>query len=312
MVLFKITSIPKLSLIMAAIFFPMSSYSIAAEGEIKKPEFRKEKSRELFEKGLKDFNEEKYKKSLASFKKAKKGAADSESKKIVNQWMQASEGGMRLLILAKQAKLKMFRDSYFSAINLSRKYANTPIEEKFNKFIEEVSSSAIHVLETFDSKGKYSAKYGKKRIKADESDPSRVFKGKGCIEWEQTKDKKAIQLLIKKDVPKNWTRFEGVIFWIYNFKGISMELIARTPGKEKKQQNAHMAKYTPRSTGRWEKVFVPFSQFHKYGKASFSNIDAFQFQVRGLSHFKIRLDHVCLVRKDPGKGKAPTGNSKKQ
>ena len=79
-----------------------------------------------------------------------------------------------------------------------------------------------------------------------------------------------------------------------------IEIIARCKGKDKKQLNAYMTKYAARNSKDWVRVYLPIDKFKKYGQANLSQVESVVLQIQKGKYYKVYVDYICLVRKDPG------------
>ncbi len=298
-----------LALLLVCAFLPvavLAQDAPAGDADAKRPAFSSDRAAEAFDRGLALFKEGKYRDAEAQFKRAVKSAKTKEDTVLVTRWQLASEGGRYLEIIERRAA-QVPMEALFQAYDLADKYGDTPIRDKYDSFIATLGANTVHMVEEFDHYSpKYSKKYGKHFLKKDPADPSTAYRGGGCIEWKQNEEKNASQLRIASaSVPKNFNEYEGVVFWLYAIKPLEMEVIARTPGKDKKKQvNSFMHKFKPKAARRWQRIFVPWNKFSQYGQGDLSNVDALIFQIRAKRDFHLRVDHVGLVKKSqPGRAK---------
>ncbi len=266
----------------------------------KAPQFKDDKTKQDFEDGQKLFEERKYKEASAKFQAALKGVAAAD-RKSVDQWLAASQGGQRLEITRAQAARSSPQKTFFDLDDSLAAVIGTPIEKHYRQYLGELEGKVLAVLEDFETPSKsYSKGYGKTHL----SNPALVYHGQGCMEWAQTEDMKGVQLRVAK-VPKSWTPYAGIAWWMYVEKPVDLDIIIKCPGKSTEGQNSLMTKFPPRSTGKWERIYLEFEKFRKVGKGSLSDVEEFIFQTPKRD-FKLRVDCIALVRKE-GLGAADQG-----
>lgn len=267
----------------------------------KAPEFKDAKTKQDFEDGQKLFEGKKYKEASAKFLSAAKGV-NAAGRKAVNKWLAASQGGQRLEITRAQAARSLPQKTFFDLDDNLPAVIGTPIEKDYRQYLGEFEGKVLTVLEDFETPSiSYSKKYGK----THQSDPALVYHGQGCIDWAQTEDLKGVQLRVAK-VPKNWTPYSGIAWWLYVEKPIDMDIIIKCPGKTTEGPISLTTRFSPRSAGKWERIYLEFEKFRKVGKASLSDVEEFIMQTPK-KDFKLRIDCIALVRKDSGGGAADQG-----
>ena len=263
------------------------------------PKFRKSKAEATFNKGVELYQKGDFRKAQRYFKTAKKSGVTKKDKRLVDGWIRSSQGGLHLTILQKKFERKLYKEAFFEATDVLPKYRNTAIGPKFNEFANLAATNAVVVVEDFERPGAgFSKKYGKSYVKAGPRNPGAAFHGTSCIEWAQNKTKTASQMQFKRNLPKDWTKIDGLVFWVYAIAPMPIEIMARTPSKKKKGiLDYHLSRYKPGVLNRWVKVFLPVAKFKKYGQGDLGNIDTLFFRTGTKGPFKIRVDYVCLVRK---------------
>ena len=278
----------------------MSQRVCAQEAPVALPKFSKPRAQTAFNKGVEFYQKEEYRKAQKYFKTAKKSSATKTDQKLVDGWIRSAQGGYHLTLLQRKLKQKLHKEVFFEATDVLPKYRDTPIGQKFNEFTDLAAANAVIVLEDFESPGAgFSKKYGKSYVKSSPKNPRAAFHGRACVEWAQNDTKTASQMQFKRAVPKDWTKMEGVLFWIYAISPMPIEIMARTPSKKKKSGilDYHLQRYRPKNLNRWERVFLPMAKFKKYGVADLTNVNALFFRTGSKGPFKVRVDYVCLVRK---------------
>lgn len=284
---------------------PQSAGSDGAETLRPKPTFKRESYDEQFVEAVKLFDMKDYRKAAAAFKKVARGAATDEDREKVLSWYKGSMGGLYLTRLYHQARTGNQKDAYFQTLDYKKEFQGTPVIPVYESFLADLEPKVIEPIEDFDTpSSKYTKKYGKEWT----GDAALAFNGRGCMRWHQTPDKKGFQILVG-DVPKNWTAYDGIVFWIKPKTLADIEIIVRSPGKVKAQQNVHAVTYKPKKTGQWIRVYHGFQDFQKYGEGSFSSVSSFLLQTSRTKNFEFLVDHICLVRKDSA-GAAPAGGGR--
>lgn len=264
------------------------------------PEFKTAKAADDFAKTVGAFKAGKFKEAASGFKKVKSAAKSAEDKAQVDKWQLAAEGGIGLEGLKTRVAANQLRDAFFQADDLLVKYAGTPIEKAYRDFRAEQGSKVLYTFEDFEHpKPDYTEKFGKIHVAADAGDPGKVYHGAGCIEWAQNKEKTAFQLHVKKNVPEKWMKYDGVVFWALFLKPAAMEVIAISSFKDKKKMDGHRVTVRPKATGDWERVYLPLNKFEKENKGNLDAVESFMIQIQS-PDFRLRIDRISLVRKDPG------------
>ena len=271
----------------------------AAKSPWPTPEFKKEKSAAAFAEGKKLFEAGDYKKAERAFRKSKSGAKGREDKKTVEIWTAAAKGSRAVSTLEKLVKVKQHSKALREAERLMQLYAQTPAKGIFSAFIDELGKTLFVSVEGFEVR---SARYSQKKGKFFEADPQKVFRGTQCLRWTNTQDRKAAVLKIDA-VPKDWSGFEAVEFWIRGPQLPSAIEAAVATGKLAKKNEVQeaflLAVPLPKNGDNWTKVRLDLSKNRVVGKPSLKSVIDFRLQIRAGATFEIHLDEIVAVRKEP-------------
>ncbi len=267
------------------------------------PEFKQAKGQEAFQKGKGLFDAGKYREAQAEIKKSKESAKTSEDKEVVERWVSACDGGTALDLYKKSVERGALRQTYFQAAGTKERYEGTAIEEKFKVFLDDLATKVFEVLEDFDRRSeRYSAKYGKEFV----SDKAIVHRGANCLKWSSTKDGKVSQLQIA-NVPKNWSGYHSVAFWIRCERPVELYVYIKSPTpKGPGETNAMESSYSPVTGKGWTLAELELDKFKKRGQGSLANVEELILHIEGRTTFKIYLDDIVLVRKDKSGSGAAT------
>ncbi len=260
------------------------------------PEFENDSYSKTFTKARELYDKRSFKKAGSSFKKTRRGAASDEDVKKIDAWMLACKGGLVLHTIARRVKLGRQRDAFFALLDEQRKYHNTPIAESFKNAVSSLASKVVKVIDDFERKdSRLKESFGMNYVRQ----PNFSYQGESCLQWAQTKDRESVPLR-RANGEANWKSYDGVVFWMRADAAAPMEIIARCKGKDKKQLNAYMTKYAARNSRDWVRVYLPMKQFKKYGQANLAQVENVILQIQKGKYFKVYVDYICLVRKDPG------------
>ncbi len=278
------------------------------------PEFKQAKGQVAFQKGKELFDAGKYGEAKVEIKKSKESAKTAGDKEIVDQWVGACEGGSALDLYKKAVERGTLRTTYFQATGTRERYRGTAIEGKFNAFLDDLATKVFEVLEDFDRPSRrYDPKYGKEFV----ADKAIVHRGAHCLKWSSTKDGKATQLQLST-VPKNWSAYHSVAFWIRCERPVDLSIYIKSPTpKGAGETNAMESSYSPVTRPGWTLAEIEIDKFKKRGQASLANVEELIFHIDARTTFKLYFDDIVLVRKDKsGSGgaaekEAPADSKKK-
>ena len=292
----------------------------ASQSTEPQPEFKKEEAKGRFEKGQALFKDGKYKKAGKEFKAASRGAASKNDKAIVRKWQDAAKFAPYLDRARRLQKRKQLKKAYDELSALRPHLKGTPADELWQQIAKEIEAELFQPIETFDLGGNYSKKFGKTLI----DDPAVVFKGKRCLRWQNTRDRKAGMLKIelkRMRTPPDWTDFQSVEFWVQSPTPVPIQVFLMTdreagggkrPGKPKPPSGgkkgedvmtSFMMEATLASPGQWKKISLDLQTFRAQGDPSFKKVNQFRVQIAAGRQYDILIDEIRLVRKDAQQGK---------
>ena len=183
----------------------------AASKDAPEPMFKAEKYKEAFEKGKKEFAAGEYKDAGKSFKKALSGGKAKADKALVNKWVLACKGSTTVKRIELMRERNLWNEAYDQLLGALQRYGETPLRDPMLKLYAELEGALFLNLENFDYANTrlYSQLYGKSFVK----DPRYLANGTQCLRWQNTKDGKVGQLKLK-NIPRDWSQFQSVEFWI--------------------------------------------------------------------------------------------------
>lgn len=274
------------------------------------PQFKSDKSREAFAKGKEQFAAGEYKDASKSFKKALSGAKEKADKNLVNKWVLGCKGSVTLKKIEQYHKRKLWNEAYDQILIALQRYGETPLREPMMKLYTELEGALFLTLENFNftNTREYSEKYGKSFIK----DPRYLVNGTQCLRWQNTPDRKPGMLKLS-NVPRNWSQFKAVEFWIALQVAATPDAVAMSAGGKQKAGAARTVapagqavrtflihKVPLKKTKAWQYVRIPLASFKSQGGASFETVTDFRIQVpQGGRQFNFLVDEIRLRRKNP-------------
>ncbi|MBI4604078.1 MAG: hypothetical protein HY721_19145 [Planctomycetes bacterium] len=280
----------------------------------REPEFKKDASKAEFEKAKGLYAEGKHKDAEALFKKVKGDARTPEDKDAVEAWVQAAGGAQMLERCKLRVKQKLLQQAYQETEGYLRRYKGTPIEEGFKALLAEIEAQIFVVVESFDTpSGEYTAAFGKTFV----TDPKLLLDGTTCLRWTNTKERKAAALKVV-GVPSDWSRIEALELWVNvtTPPPVPEAIIAcgdpKAAAKKKKSAKKssgaapsdfyRAAVKIAGSTGRWQKVRIPLTDFQPQGSPSLASVTHFQIQLGAGRAFDFLIDKILLVKKEGAAG----------
>jgi hypothetical protein len=279
------------------------------------PEFKSEAAKASFETAQQLYGTGDYKKAESLFKRALRKAKTKKDKVLVQKWVKAAGGGKILATLERRAKKQQLNRAYEEARGHARKYAGTPAEALFEKFIKELEAELIVVLQNFDRvSARYTKKYGKTYVR----EPKPELDGTQCLRWTNTTERPPAALKIQQ-VPRDWRPFGFLEFWVNVARAPSdpQAVIACKKGAGAKKKPRRGRKSSPdgfliarlklgNTKGEWQRIRLALSEFKATGAASLDAVEYFSMQVGGGTQFDLLIDRVSLYRNDTslkGKGR---------
>jgi hypothetical protein len=257
------------------------------------PEFRTDNSKEAFKKAVELFNSKEYGKAQGVFNKLRTKVARRADREKLEMWMRACTGGGVILKCERIASSGGTRAAFFQALDGRNQYVATPAKRQFDDLIASLSPKVVYPLEDFEyPSGRYTEKYGKHYVRDD------AYHGDGCLRWAQTRDKRGFQLKAGS-VPKDWSKYNGVVFWLKAKNPAELQVIVLSPGtsehEKKEQQNSFMAKVTPKRSAKWNRFYMRLGDFKKFGQPDFQNVSGLLLQTPRGKNFEFVIDYICLT-----------------
>jgi hypothetical protein len=270
------------------------------------PQFEKASHQEEFQQSKELFAEGKYKEAERGFRKLRQYAKGKEDKTKVERWVQATAGGM-LLEKVKKLKGQSMLQTYDQVQAYVPKYRETPARGLYMEFLAELEKEIFHPLETFDVRSRsYSKKYGKTFV----NDARYTLDGTQCLRWQNTAKRTAAALKIQgPNVPKNWTNFSALEFWVYlripprGAEAVIMcgqtvgKATARAKAASQKTGHFQAAARIAGKPGQWRRVRLPMSEFKPAGTASLDSVLYFQLQIPAGAQFDFLIDKIALIKR---------------
>lgn len=287
--------------------------------EAAEPAFKSEKYKTAFDTGKKEFAAGDYKDAGKSFKTALRGAKEKADKELVNKWILACKGSPTLKKIQLMRQRNLWNEAYDQLLFAMQRYGETPLRVPMEKLYAQLDGALFQRLENFDfaNTSLFTRKYGKSFVK----EPLYLVNGTQCLRWENTTDGKVGQLKLG-NVPRNWSLFNSVEFWIALQVSATPEVILMSAGGKKKPGGARpaapagravsiclMRKVPLKRTRAWQYVRIPLSTFKSQGGASLETVTDFRLQVQGGKAFNFLIDEIRLRKKNP---KQAAGGARKR
>ncbi|MEC7776657.1 MAG: hypothetical protein VYC32_11235 [Planctomycetota bacterium] len=274
------------------------------------PEFKSEKYKESYDKGKKEFEAGEYKDASRSFKKALSGARTKEDKAQVNKWILGCKGSSVLKKIEQYKKRNLWNEAYDQVLIALQRYGETPISGPLMKLFTDLENALFLEIENFNfsNTSLYSAKYGKSFVK----DPAYLANGTQCLRWQNTRDGKPGMLKIS-NVPRNWSQFKSLEFWIaLQVSAIPAAVVMSAGGAKPKGAAARtvaprgqavrtflISKVPVKKTKAWQYVRIPLASLKSQGGATLEAVTDFRIQVPGGKTFNFLVDDIRLRKKNP-------------
>ena len=290
---------------------PLHSQDAAKpQKEAAEPVFKAEKYKEAFDKGKEEFAAGGYKGAGKSFKKALSGAMTKEDKAQVNKWILGCRGSPVLKKIEQYKKRNLWNEAYDQLLIALQRYGETPISGPLMALFTDLEGALFLEIENFNfaNTSLYSAKYGKRFVK----DPAYLANGTPCLRWQNTRDGKPGMLKIT-NVPRNWSQFKSIEFWIALQVSAIPEAVVMSAGGAKKKGVAArtvappgqavrtflISKVPIKKTKAWQYVRIPLASLKSQGGATLEAVTDFRIQVPGGKTFNFLVDDIRLRKKNP-------------
>jgi hypothetical protein len=284
------------------------------EETAEEPAFKNDKAKASFDKGKDFFELATYREALNEMNKAKAQVKSKEDGAIMERWIQACKGGIVLEAYKKSVEKGIMRKPFLDATENLATFKGTPIYERLSAFADELRPKVAFEMDTFDAPSRrHTPEQGKQFV----SDPSIVFRGANCILWTSTRTGKKAKVKARTDdqkhqiqiktIPARWSgEYHSVVFWVRMEQPAEIMLIALNPGKVAQGGETNMKTFTPTIQSRkgWVMVEAPLDQFKSHGAGTFGNVEKFILTIEGKTAFKIYVDELLLMRKDPAEARS--------
>ncbi len=300
----------------------LSQDAAPAQKEEAEPVFKAEKYKVAFAKGKEEFAAGDYKGAGKSFKKALSGGKEKADKALVNKWVLGCRGAPTLKKLQLMQKRNLWNEAYDQLVNIALpRYGETPLKTQLYRLYADLDGALFQRLENFNfaNKSLFSQKYGKSFV----NDP-RYFcpVGTQCLRWENTTDGKPGMLKLV-NVPKDWSQFHSVEFWMALQVAATPEVVLMSSGTAKKKAGVAravvpagqalrtflMGKVPLKRTKAWQLVRISMASFKSQGGGTLEAVTDFRLQVPGGKAFNFLIDEIRLRRKNP---KPAAGGARKR
>lgn len=302
---------------------PLHSQDAAKpQKEAAEPVFKAEKYKEAFDKGKEEFAAGDYKGAGKSFKKALSGGKEKADKALVNKWVLGCRGAPTLKKLQLMQKRNLWNEAYDQLVNIALpRYRETPLKNALYRLYADLDGALFHRLENFNfvNKSLFSQKYGKSFV----NDPLYFCPaGTQCLRWENTTDGKPGMLKLPV-VPKDWSQFNSVEFWMALHVPATPEVFLMSSGAARKKagvaravvpagqalRTCLMSRVPLKKTRAWQLVRISMASFKSQGGGTLESVTDFRLQVPGGKAFNFLIDEIRLRRKNP---KQATGGARKR
>ncbi|MEM7164606.1 MAG: hypothetical protein AAF581_04040 [Planctomycetota bacterium] len=267
-----------------------------ADGDASEFDWKKPEATEQYEQAKKQFDEGSYQAAGKAFSALRKLAKGKKTKKHVELYRRACEGGIKLGVYEAKASKGGASKAYADAEKASAKYDGTPISKKYRSFLLKMRDELFTPVENFDrSSSRYSPDYGKTFI----DEKKWVKQGKQSLRWEVSG--KNISLKVKgSKLPKDFSKYKAISMWVcFPKKSATYSLAFRCKGSSKQQMamfhNAFVK--TMKAHKGWKRIEVPLKEFGQQGKASWSDVKDFRIEFQSAPNLTMYLDDISMVKK---------------
>jgi len=295
---------------LAAMCLPSGALLRTQDKDTAEPVFKAEKYKEAFEKGKKEFAGGEYKDAGKSFKKALSGGKAKADKALVNKWVLACKGSTTVKRGELMRERNLWNEAYDQLLVALQRYGETPLRAPMLKLYAELEGALFLNLENFDYANTrlYSQLYGKSFVK----DPRYLANGTQCLRWQNTRDGKPGMLKLT-NVPRNWSQFQSIEFWIALQVSAIPEAVVMSAGGAKKKGAAArtvaprgqavrtflISKVPIKKTKAWQYIRIPLASLKSQGGATLEAVTDFRIQVPGGKTFNFLVDDIRLRKKNP-------------
>ena len=275
--------------------------------EAQQPAFKTEEGKKAFEAAKAAFAAKNYNEAKKQLNIAAKQAANKAAKQEVRRYINGLKGLRELLILDQ----KKNTHGGWVYENAQRKYLVhfvDPSGALFRRLLDELESperKLVTKIETFETHGPYSVRFGKTfvhKIKA----PQFVVEGQRSLKW-VCKDRNCRVLKIPH-VPKDWSSYDYLAFWLYEAKGkgstLQLSIVTSTPRKKGRRNIQRSFRgfqgQLPPHQG-WKFIVVRLRGgkiLRKIRGGDLKNVGYIHFQLPTVKPFEAYIDNVVLVRKN--------------
>ena len=228
----------------------------------------------------------------------------------MNKWILGCKGSPVLKKIEQYKKRNLWNEAYDQLLIALQRYGETPISGPLMALFTDLEGALFLEIENFNfaNTSLYSAKYGKSFVK----DPAYLANGTPCLRWQNTRDGKPGMLKIT-NVPRNWSQFKSIEFWIaLQVSAIPEAVVMSAGGAKKKGVAARTAappgqavrtflisKVPVKKTKAWQYVRIPLASLKSQGGATLEAVTDFRIQVPGGKTFNFLVDDIRLRKKNP-------------
>jgi hypothetical protein len=293
--------------------------SAVPPGKAQELAFETPEGAQAFEDGKAAFLEKKAGPATERFVKARKAAKNKPTQQEVDRWIQGLKGLADLEILERNLE----KEPGWAYENAQRKllvHIATPAAEFFRQLIERIEDSEKKIVvkfEGFEDRARvYDARFGHNYVSRTK-EPAHVIEGEQSLKWEcvASQDKSRVFRVKDGRVPKDWSQYDFLGFWMYGVEGMSSRVeVCLT--NERDQDPAKGAKGKGGATVRhdgfqvalqphegWRFVTISLKEagkgsasFRKVGAGDLSKVGGLQFQLPAVKKFAAYLDNFVLIK----------------
>ncbi len=295
------------------------AFSAAPAGKGQDPVFETPEGAQAFKDGKAAFLEKKFDVASGQLVKARKAAKNKPAQQEVDRWIQGLKGLQDLAILERNIE----KEPGWVYENAQRKllvHIATPAADFFRQLIEQIEGSDKKIVVKFegfeDQARVYDARFGH-TYTLKTSDPAHVIEGEQSLKWEckASQDKSRVFRVKDVRVPKDWSKYDFLGFWMYGVEGMSSRIEVcltnerdEAPVKGAKSKSGATVRHDGFQVALqphegWRFITLSLKQggkgsamFSKVGAGDLSKVGGLQFQLPGVKKFAVYLDGFVLIK----------------
>lgn len=150
------------------------------------PTFKDEVATATFKEGREHFTDGSYKEAQKCFRSSR-SATDKAGKKIVDGWIDACKGGLKLADVEKAVAKESWRSAWDKLAKVEKKYGETPLRERLDMLGDMIARELFLPLATFEEEPPEPEKNAGNRPNTAEivTDEKYVSEGKRSLKWRE-------------------------------------------------------------------------------------------------------------------------------